>query len=192
MPKKKIKILKIPKWKNIFFDNFLKFSKFCNTFFRYLVGNLNIFWYSSVSGIRHFYNYIDSWEQEPLEELKKGQIAIPVLIIEIIEVLSNIIRNLKIEYAAMVKDTILKAARLYRKCVNFQKLTSEAIQDEGEFSKCCTLEYYVRIVYGIFKIYIIFLAEFFNEFFYRNFKIYIIFLAEFLTNFFIWKILKFT
>ena len=73
---------------------------------------------------------IDSWEHESPDELKKGQIAIPVLIIEIIDVLSAIIRNLDIKSASAVKDAIIKASILYRKCISFQKLQPNVIQDE--------------------------------------------------------------
>lgn len=53
-----------------------------------------------------------------------------MLLIELIEVLSSILRNISISGAARVCSIMLQAATLFRRCCSFKKMTKQNTQDE--------------------------------------------------------------
>ena len=60
----------------------------------------------------------------------QAQVPVPVLLIELIEVLSSILRNMSVSGATRVCSIMLQAATLFRRCCSFKKMTMENTQDE--------------------------------------------------------------
>ena len=72
---------------------------------------------------------VDQWERDELQDLMKGQTAVPIILVEMLDCLSGILAGLQLGSVLLCSRVMNCVARIYRKCVSLSDFNDATTQD---------------------------------------------------------------
>ncbi|CBY36184.1 unnamed protein product [Oikopleura dioica] len=72
---------------------------------------------------------VDQWERDELQDLMKGQTAVPIILVEMLDCLSGILAGLQLGSMLLCSRVMSCVARIFRKCVSLSDFNDATTQD---------------------------------------------------------------